>query len=206
MGGSRFVAGKRSVGAQQMGFDAIAPPVPTDRLFFALFPAPEAVDAIVDLQRSVIDEEGLSGQPVRADRLHVTLQHLGDFAGLPPTLAERAGRAAASLQEAAFDIGFDELRSFDSRRRQCPCVLTHSAANGAVHGFQRRLCDALLRAGVDVPGGGQFTPHVTLLYERRQLERRAIAPLVWTAQEFVLVHSLLGQTRHLILGRWQLQG
>jgi 2'-5' RNA ligase len=31
-----------------------------------------------------------------------------------------------------------------------------------------------------------------------------VAPIAWRAREFVLVHSLLGQTRHIPLARWPL--
>ena len=54
---------------------------PTDRLFFALFPDAEAAMQIAGLARSLREEHGLHGQPLREDRLHVTLHHLGDYAG-----------------------------------------------------------------------------------------------------------------------------
>jgi 2'-5' RNA ligase len=38
------------------------------------------------------------------------------------------------------------------------------------------------------------------------LEARAVEPIRWTVREFVLVHSLLGQTRHVPLARWSLGG
>jgi 2'-5' RNA ligase len=36
--------------------------------------------------------------------------------------------------------------------------------------------------------------------------RRAIEPITWTVNEFVLVRSLVGQGRHEVLARWPLHG
>jgi RNA 2',3'-cyclic 3'-phosphodiesterase len=49
-------------------------------------------------------------------------------------------------------------------------------------------------------------PHVTLMYADRRVDSEAIAPIGWTVTEFVLVHSLLGRSQYLALGRWPLRG
>jgi 2'-5' RNA ligase len=51
-----------------------------------------------------------------------------------------------------------------------------------------------------------FTPHVTLLYDRRCIDEQPIEPVGWTVREFALVLSLIGKTQHVPLGRWQLRG
>jgi len=51
-----------------------------------------------------------------------------------------------------------------------------------------------------------FTPHVTLLYDGRVVTERLVEPIRWTVREFVLVRSLLGKTRHIVIGRWPLRG
>jgi 2'-5' RNA ligase len=33
-----------------------------------------------------------------------------------------------------------------------------------------------------------------------------VAPVVWQADGFVLIHSLFGQTRHVVLGHWSFGG
>lgn len=43
-----------------------------------------------------------------------------------------------------------------------------------------------------------------LLYDPQGIAEHAIEPIRWTAREFVLVHSLLGRSRHVPLGRWAL--
>jgi 2'-5' RNA ligase len=50
----------------------------------------------------------------------------------------------------------------------------------------------------------RFTPHLTLLYDNRYVEGRDVEPIAWSVREFVLIHSVLGKTRHIHLGRWPL--
>jgi 2'-5' RNA ligase len=68
--------------------------------------------------------------------------------------------------------------------------------------FQQALRTELARAGVRHKSGPQFTPHVTLLRDKTRVPEHRIEPICWTAREFVLVHSLLGRTQHIPLGRW----
>jgi len=60
-------------------------------------------------------------------------------------------------------------------------------------------------AGFSVNGvKSSYTPHVTLLYDSQRVVQQAVETVAWTVREFVLVHSLLGQTRHIALMRWSL--
>jgi 2'-5' RNA ligase len=52
----------------------------------------------------------------------------------------------------------------------------------------------------------KFTPHITLLYDDKNVVETPIDPINCAADEVVLVHSLLGQTRHIPLGRWKMKG
>jgi RNA 2',3'-cyclic 3'-phosphodiesterase len=65
---------------------------------------------------------------------------------------------------------------------------------------------ALKRAGLGAATQGDFQPHVTLAYDKLRLKPFAVEPVSWTVREFVLVHSLLGRTTHIPLGRWPLRG
>jgi 2'-5' RNA ligase len=49
-----------------------------------------------------------------------------------------------------------------------------------------------------------FTPHLTLLYDKRRLPLQPVQPLRWLVREFVLVRSYLGQTRYQMEGCWAL--
>ena len=43
-----------------------------------------------------------------------------------------------------------------------------------------------------------------MLYDDRLVAWQAVEPVRWTVREFVLMHSLLGQHRHVPLARWPL--
>lgn len=185
------------------GFDA--PAAPTDRVFFALYPPPAVAARADALRRSLQARHGLRGRPVHQDRLHVTLSHVGDFAGLPQGLLDSARRAAGALSpsSAAFDIGFDRVASFRGRPDSQPMILLGEQGVAAVTAFQARL-DLALRTAAVIRRPEAFTPHMTLSYEPRLLPAEPIEPITWTAHEFVLVHSLIGQGRHVVLARWPL--
>lgn len=183
------------------GFEA--PPQPTDRLFFALIPTPDAAAAIVRQRGLLRDEYGVTGKPIGMTRLHVTLIHLGDYLGLPQGVVKAAMTAAESVKAAPFDVVFDQAKSFHGRPRKRPLVLLGDDGVAALEKFQKTLGKALEKAGFG-KANPHYTPHVTLLYDNRLVPPGTIEPISWTAREFVLVHSLLGQTRHIQLGRWAL--
>ena len=72
--------------------------IPTERLFFAVMPDPHTAARIVELAGALCEEHGLAGKLLRRDRLHVTLHHVGDFAGIPPGLLARVQQAAARVR------------------------------------------------------------------------------------------------------------
>jgi RNA 2',3'-cyclic 3'-phosphodiesterase len=181
------------------------PARPTDRLFFAVFPDPATATRIATLARSLHDELALQGRPFSADRLHVTLQHLGDYAGLPPGLVDNAERMAASVMLPPFEITFDSVSSFACRPRNRPLVLRGDQDTAALVALQEFLGEAMALGGLAKWIVKKFVPHVTLLYDDRSIAPQPIVPIAWTVREFVLVHSLLGKTEHRILGRWSLR-
>jgi 2'-5' RNA ligase len=188
----------------QAGFEGFAPSVPTDRLFFALFPGDETASHIAALAASEGKRHGMHGKPLRNDRLHVTLFHLGDWAGVPEDVVAAASRAADALRAAAFDLAFDTVASFATRRAQKPFVLKAASGNEALRAFHADLAGELRQAGLAQWARGNFEPHVTLAYDRQLVPPQPVEPVAWRAREFVLVHSLLGQTRHVRLANWRL--
>jgi RNA 2',3'-cyclic 3'-phosphodiesterase len=189
-------------------FGAIPPPKLTDRLFFALFPSEEAIPKIVKTSQQLRDAHGLTGKSLSNDRLHVTLHHVGDYAGgLPNGLVEAAQEAAARIAMPAFDVTFDRAMSFSGRPRNRPFVMRgnerHDGGLAALMAFQKTMYLAMCRVGLQGPrANAKFAPHVTLMYDDQGIAEQAVEPVRWTARDFVLVHSLLGQTRHIHLGRW----
>jgi 2'-5' RNA ligase len=182
---------------------------PTDRIFFALRPDAETADAIAALALQVRAALGLHGRPLKTAHFHITLHHLGDYAGLPNEVIDRARHCAEAIEQPLFELVFDELMSFTRKTRNKPLVLVGGDGVEPVKGFRRQLGAALKAAGFKVDAN--FTPHLTLLYDDQTVARQSIegvaplaSPVRWTAAEFVLVDSLIGHTHHLELARWPL--
>ncbi|MDM4765755.1 2'-5' RNA ligase family protein [Pelomonas sp. SE-A7] len=179
-------------------------PVRTDRLFFALRPPEAALAAVLRRREQLVQQLGLPGRPLKAEHLHITLHHLGDFPAFPAALVHKLTAAAHSLHVPAVDVRLDTAMSFPRRsRRNNPFVLLAGEPLEPLRALQQSLSVSLQAAGVEIDQG-RFKPHLTLLYDDALVDLQAIEPLGWTARELLLVDSLLGQTRHVVLGRWPL--
>ena len=191
---------------QQLSFAGFeTAPQPTDRLFFAIFPDADAAARIARLARHLRGEHALRGRPLTTERFHITLHHLGDYAGLPQDVVGAAAEAATTVATPEFNVVFDRVLSFSGRPGNRPFVLRGGDGLVALSAFQQTLGWALRKAGLGRWVAPPFTPHVTLLYDDISVAERSIEPLDWTVREFALVHSLLGRTRHIPLARWPLQ-
>lgn len=185
-----------------------APPVPTDGLFFAVFPDTNTASNISKLAQQICGETRSRSKPLGANRLHVTLLHLGNFAGgLPPARVEAAMNAAASIRMEPFSVEFDSAVSFALKPRPGPLVLGGGEGVVGLHALHDALGLALQTAGFGdraVSPNASYTPHVTLAYGMPWVATRPVEAVSWNVREFVLVHSLLGRTRHVALARWRL--
>ncbi len=165
------------------------------RLFFALRPPPDVAVHIGELRDAV----RVRGSRVGDERLHVTLFLGEDHPALPPDLAERAIEAASGIVEAPFYVLFDRLVGGGG-----PTVLVPSEPLPALTAFQRQLAVAMTEGGLVPRPDWTFRPHVTLLYGNRCTTDAPVEPLSWLVGEFVLVHSFVGEGRHVTLARWPL--
>jgi RNA 2',3'-cyclic 3'-phosphodiesterase len=191
------------VSSLQPSFDGVAgQPSSTDRLFFALRPDAAAIVRIEKLVSDLQGDFGLKGKPLGAARFHVTLHFVGDFPCFPREVADAAVRAAQSVAAMPpFQLGFDRVGSFTRKARNMPLVLLGEDGLERVRTLQQALVDALTGHR-----DGHYTPHLTLLYDDRHVAARPIEPITWTARDFVLVRSLIGQSRHEVLARLPLRG
>jgi 2'-5' RNA ligase len=180
----------------------------TDRLFIGIFPDTATAPRIARLAEGMRAEENLRGRPLATDRLHITVNHLGDFPELPQDVIRDASQAAAALAAsmAPFEVTFDRAASFDTKNRNLPFVLLGEEEKTPLHRFHEALNLELATVGLKRMMKSKITPHVTLLYDGRNVPVRAAGPVSWTVNEFVLVHSLLGQTEHRRLCAWPLRG
>lgn len=175
----------------------------TESLFFALFPPADAASRLSATAHQLCIRHRLAAaMPIATDRLHVSLASLGKHASLPRDLVGAAVAAAATMKAAAFEVTFDRAMSFLGGPR--PLVLCGGEGTAGLVAFQQALGGAIGAHGLGRVKR-QYTPHVTLLYDPRGIAAHTIEPIRWTVREFVLVHSLLGRSRHVPLGRWALR-
>lgn len=180
-------------------------PSPRDKLFLAFVPPAAVVQLIGELSRQLRRDHGLRGKPLAPSCLHVCLHGLGGYNGVPSKLIDVASAAVSGVSAPPFEISFDRALSFYNKRAARPFVLRATHV-GALKAFHRALGEAITRAGLGSWVARHFTPHMTLLYDRSLVEEHAIETLSWTVTEFVLVHSFVGQGRHVHLARWPLRG
>jgi 2'-5' RNA ligase len=179
------------------------PPI-TDRLFFAIFPDPATAAEVARQADALRATHQLSGKPLAPERFHITLHHLGDHAGVRRDIVSMANEAAETMTTAPFEVAFDRAASFHNGGAN-PFVLLGGGGLEALEAFQRDLGLAMARAGLGKLVDKSFTPHVTMLYDRRLVAEQALAPIRWTVGGFTLIHSLLGRTEHIPLARWTLR-
>lgn len=173
------------------------------RLFFALWPD-DAVRGRIDAAAAMVEHaHAPGGRRLRRDRLHLTLQFIGDFAPLPDGLVEAACDAASRVVSPAFALALDHAGSFRGSRvwwlgcRDCP---------GELRALWSALGTALGDAGVPCRPHARFTPHVTVQRNvRRPLASTPIAPVEWPVRDFVLIDSR-ADAGYVELGRWSLRG
>jgi 2'-5' RNA ligase len=184
-----------------------APPVLTDGLFFAVFPDANTAATLAKLARQLCDDSRSRSKPLAANRLHVTLHHLGNFAGgLPPALVDAALKAAASVSMQPFSVEFNSATRFAKKPHPGPLVLCGDEGVVGLHALHHALGSALDQAGFEDREVSPYTPHVTLAYGLPWSAPSVVEAASWNVREFVLVHSLLGRTRHVPLGNWRLEG
>lgn len=187
----------------------VAPPVPSfsgpiDPVFFAILPDTNARVEIVRQGERVRGAYGLTGRVTPAERLHVTLQWVPVPRGAVEWFAAIARFVALDIGIPPFEVTFDEVLSFKKKEGSRPVVLRGGV--GELMGLFQILGEGMRRLGFGEFARRTFTPHVTMLYDRREVPAHPIAPISWRVREFVLVHSVQGHGRHDILGRWQLEG
>ena len=190
----------------QSEFEVFAARGPTDRLFFAIHPDAQAVSRIVELAHALRAQHGLRGKPLPADRMHVTLHHLGDYRGLPEQVVAAVSAAAERVRVQPFEVSFDCVASFPGHAHKRPCVLRAGLpdANPALFALHAALGERLRVHGLGRCIERHYTPHVTLLYDERTVMPEAVPPIGWSVHQFTLVHSLLGRGEHRVLARWDL--
>ena len=173
------------------------------RLFFALLPDADAQRRIGKVAEDLRNSKTIRGSWGDPSRYHLTLQFLGDFETADATIAQ-AAQAAESVRFPPIDLVLDRVATFGGRFR-APCVLRcRHQTDTVAHALWQLQGDALLIAGL-AGDARRYKPHVTIGYGDQALAQPiAIEPIVWRAEEFVLIDSPVGHARHEVIGRWPL--
>jgi RNA 2',3'-cyclic 3'-phosphodiesterase len=192
--------------SEQLHFPGFEPRTPRDNLFFGLL---SQANASVEINKAADDLRhllGLNGRLIERERLHVSLHAVGLFDGPPNFIVERAIEAGAMVSTSPFPLVFDRVTSFDTNRDKRPVVLRPGYDLARLSALHDVLGKAMIRARIGRHVVSRFAPHMTLLYDRRVVRERSIKPIWMQVQDFVLVHSLVGQSRYIELARWPLRG
>ncbi len=173
-----------------------------DHLFLALLPPWEVRTQAIALQQELSNRCGIHKGLMGIERLHMTLWFLGKFKGVPEALLPVIDQAACAVDAAPFDLVLDRLDGW--RDGGAALFSRRTDFRSGVCRYQRKLVDALRAAGLVQPKGRRFQPHISLVYARQHVPPRSLEPIPWHVNELVLVHSLYGQSRHVVLARWPL--
>lgn len=176
-------------------------------LFFALLPPTELAEQVANATVAWRQSLGLSGQPMEPGRLHLTLLWIAPEASSATVSA--LSEVADRVRQPPVPVRLDRLGRFDrGEGRSCPVVLCSSSPSSlrGLQTLQEDLANRARVAGFPVRVRAGFEPHMTLLYDRHPLVAQPAGPFAWTAHDFVLIHSFIGERRHEVLGRWPLSG
>ena len=171
-------------------------------LFLAFVPDADTAAHIYRLAEVVKRARKFDGRLIAPDRLHITLFFLDDGRGSRERIVRMACEAAHEVRMSSFEISFDRIASFRGQPDNHPFVLLGDDGLNRLKLFRQTLGAQMTRKGLRHLVTTDFTPHVTLLYDKRKIDEHPIEPIAWTVGEFVLIHSLYG---HAHLARWPLR-
>ena len=173
-------------------------------VYFAFKPAPDVTDHVVSVGNRLRAEHGLTGR-VSPTVLHVTICPIGYLPELSDERIELAGKVASDLVARPFEIIFDRVRTYPNGQDKLPLVAFADNRVPKAGLFRYALIADLRRRGF-VFRKKLPNLHMTLLYDQCVVAEEPIDPIRWTARDFVLVHSVYGEGRHVLLGQWPLRG
>lgn len=176
-----------------------------DNLLFAIRPERKAAERIEGLALDCCEEFGLVGTLIEKERLHISLRGMKTCDVVPAFMREKLETAANAVSMPSFEARFGRVMSF---RRNAPkrAFVLVADGDGGLRTLWQSLGIEMRRVGLWRHVGSSFKPHVTMLYDRRMVAERSVEPIIWTVRDFVLIHSLVGESTHIPLGKWSLRG
>jgi len=203
-----FHHGNRARGARsQQRSRAISKHTDAYSYFLACFPDFYAATHLTHLLREKCARHGLLGPPLGESRFHLSLYSLPYDGGTEEDFVRHVGVAAEQTANSIppFEVQFSRVGSFENRSGNRPFVLLDHSERTILRQFREDLGSALKSSGFRCGKTG-FLPHVTLLYDQRSVAEEEVETVSWVVNEFVLVCSLVGETKYDFLERWKLCG
>ena len=192
---------------QLLFFETSQAPILRCNLFLAIFPDHRTAQKIAEFGNAFRQSHSLRGAVLPADRLHVSLCHLGNVAAVPNALPIIVGQKFKTIaaQVHPFAIGFTRALSFRGRLGNRPLVLAdYAQENDDVRRLHGLLHAKLTNRVPTTSSSQKFSPHMTLLYDAQSLAPEPVEPLHWAVAEIVLVCSEVGKTKYTQVGSWKL--
>lgn len=188
------------------GLEPAQPALPSreDRVFFAVMLPADVAQRVRRLAWRLRDQHRLQAWPRNSRLFHISLFGLGAFGEVPAGLAAAAVKAASTVVLSPFDVAFDHVASFGHPARR-PLVLLGGEGVAGVMRLEQALGEAMAKAGFRWSPGG-YTPHVTLMYEEKDIGTRTCETISWTVDRIELIHSLYGRSRYTTLASCPLRG
>lgn len=150
------------------------------RLFYALWPDDATRASLMQLQ------SGIHGRTIPYSNLHITLAFLGQQpAAALPVLKD----ILADLQASPMLLTLDRVSFFNKSRIAWAGM--HDIPEDLIQ-LQRSLVRALEENNIDFDRHPGFTPHVTLARDAAPPPDMVFEPIVWRADQVVLVQSATG--------------
>lgn len=166
------------------------------RFFFTLKPDDETARRTRAWAEEKLGSRGL----LSADRYHVTLALTGDFLDPSPVLTEKLLAVGASVYGPPFSLVLDVLSSSDR-----VAVLQPTMVPPALKHLQKCIRAGMEEQNVDLRNGSKFDPHQTLAYRKGEPFQCSVNGFLWEVNEFALIHSHVGLSRHDTVAKWPLR-
>jgi len=164
------------------------------RLFFALQPPARHLPGVARHR----DRLGELHSKVSNPRLHLTLAITDDYDFYPAEAASDLHAMAAEIIAEPVDVVLSRLNATPRS-----IALSPGRRSPQLRDLQAALGTRMARAG-SLRKDWKFSPHVTLGYRDGASFNRPIDPICWENDDFVLIHSVVDETRHNTLARWPL--
>jgi len=168
---------------------------PFYRYFLAWIPSPHLCGVMGRIRDSI----GPMPTYVSDWRLHMTLAVLAQSRKPDPAILGEVTEALRDHRLFACTIALQRLAVGSGS-----AVLLTAGRQDEVRAQQASLMQCLVGHRIVPTHPRKFTPHVTLGYGPQTSGSRAIGPILWLADQLVLIESWVGRTVHRVLARWAL--